>query len=540
MAWFGQNLRDWPLVVTALGLILPFVAVVLANWPALRRSYRLMKALRTDEPHGGRWTIARETLHLLWQSVFWSWVYSRPNNIYHKTRLRIEHEIFWPRPQRSSAAYRKELQRWRKRLDNLYWHDGARMHSDVDPAGEVCTIRVKTCNRIYECKEAIGDYLKALKDIHEHDAQEFLSEVEVDSGFVAPLLLLTGLLYHFEDDWAPIIDAYGRDIFPHGDPLFELLNNEGLRRLQTFLFDCWLLWGPSIPICGKECYYWKGATDAIQYGYGDENNSIALVGDPRVLTDRVSFTDKNAGLAFRASARGKLKLAAAFIGTKESSEISSALSTVWNTDKGRRVVLDIRPQHAIKALSGGPNEAATYYSAYLWVLFIITDVASGRAIHLKGSMASPEDDRKQAWRSILPFFEHGNIADGETYAFLKRQLADKAASALNRIVEEYEKEWRKGDFPLKFTYACAIDDSGCGIGKAYGEPAGDIKLRTHIAEALKQYPALCDNAVVDFETYDPVRHPTNHPYSSCSLPGLLSKYYPYYTVDEHAAHGRAS
>src|SRR5262249_15204118 len=55
-----------------------------------------------------------------------------------------------------------------------------------------------------------------------------------------------------------------------------------LRELRSFLFNCWLLWGPSIQPCS--CEQWASGSGAgrsvdlmIQYGYGDENNSIDIL-----------------------------------------------------------------------------------------------------------------------------------------------------------------------------------------------------------------------------------------------------------------------
>ena len=91
-------------------------------------------------------------------------------------------------------------------------------------------------------------------------ARVLLSTVAISTGFLAPLHLLAGLVAEVEDDWELILTQYGRAVSRRHDPL-------SFRTLQAFEFDCWLLWGPSIPVC--TCRQWSGVK-AVQYGYGDE------------------------------------------------------------------------------------------------------------------------------------------------------------------------------------------------------------------------------------------------------------------------------
>src|SRR3546814_8091673 len=49
-----------------------------------------------------------------------------------------------------------------------------------------------------------------------------------------------------------------------------------VRQIQLFSYFCWLSWGPSIPICA--CREWGSPFGVVQFGYGDENNSIEVVG----------------------------------------------------------------------------------------------------------------------------------------------------------------------------------------------------------------------------------------------------------------------
>ncbi|HEY4115281.1 MAG TPA: hypothetical protein VGM17_14595 [Rhizomicrobium sp.] len=505
MDW--KFLEDATILWTTGAILLTLLLFTASSWGAFVRSYRLLRTVRQGRGKGGRLRTFGELAQLLLRTRWWLLRYGRPTRLYQTVRLRTEYDLFHstgPRPK-------------------LYWDNKAQVHSATDDAGAPFAIPVQTCNQIYEHRDDIQRYFDALKATGDSDNLQFLCDVVVRNGFVAPLLLLTGLLHHYDDDWAPIIDAYGRDVDPTNDPLTARLRSGGLRRLQTFLFDCWLLWGPSIPICHEECDWWKGDIGAVQYGYGDENNSIALVGDLERLRERLRHGEPRGAAAFRATARGRLRLAEAIMKEAEQSELSPALNTAWSTEKGRRLVLDLRPEHSVRILAGDLNQArTTYYSAYLWVLLIVLDTKN--PIHMA---AGPK--KQQDWRSFLPFFEHGNIAEGYTLGFLKRQLANKVANSLQRLVESYEAEWKER-FPLRFAYACAIDDSGCGMPKAYDAGDNQTPLRDLLADLLGKYPSLTD--IVDFEIYSPAIHPDNHPYSACSLPEQLASYYPFYTGDQ--------
>ena len=82
--------------------------------------------------------------------------------------------------------------------------------------------------------------------------KELLSRITINSGFVAPLHLLTGVLAYYDEEWTPVVDAYGRSVIRPGDPFVY----REARKMQSFIFDCWLLWGPSSPIC--TCQEWHG------------------------------------------------------------------------------------------------------------------------------------------------------------------------------------------------------------------------------------------------------------------------------------------
>ncbi len=76
--------------------------------------------------------------------------------------------------------------------------------------------------------------------------------------------------------------------------------------VQRFEFFCWLLWGPSIPAC--TCKRWRGSFIALQYGYGDENNSFPLLLEDEHVEDTFrKISDRLAAAA--AASKGVLPLA---------------------------------------------------------------------------------------------------------------------------------------------------------------------------------------------------------------------------------------
>src|SRR5262245_39454054 len=150
--------------------------------------------------------------------------------------------------------------------------------ADEQPLGPVA---IADFPQLDDSRTKIRRYFEALERrslAKAEDAGRFLTEARFESGYIAPIFLVTGLVNRFadEDGWNLVLDNYRRLIEKDAFYATEL------RELRSFLFNCWLLWGPSIQPCS--CEYWKSAASAgsagdlmIQYGYGDENNSIDIL-----------------------------------------------------------------------------------------------------------------------------------------------------------------------------------------------------------------------------------------------------------------------
>lgn len=313
-----------------------------------------------------------------------------------------------------------------------------------------------TCFELAALCEAGGAaYLAALDELERtrkppraelRAADRFLTPIRVQDGFVAPTFLVAGLLQQFETQWPLALESFDKQLGGQGDE-FALL--------QRFELYCWLMWGPSIPACA--CEGWNGKFIVLQYGYGDEANSVPLLLDGSALREwPKSLREKFAELASDRGPDAPLPLAFA-------AEITGTL--VWGPRyepsgkdyPGVYTVAAAEPdptrlRNGEATILRGPLLRAEviswlvqrrqYYSAYMWVMFEVCREGE-----------RPAGEPRDRWRRLFPIFEHVNIADGDTLLFLKRRLAEKAC----RTVAEIEAA-QNGRVRLR--YLCATDDPG--------------------------------------------------------------------------------
>jgi hypothetical protein len=175
-------------------------------------------------------------------------------------RLLVKMEILDPAPEqpaksdfiKNKAGWKQALGKWktgkkaqRKRVrDNLVMllklskHDDSRPIVDVD----VTTVAME------ERRADIRRYFAELALINE-DQSGFITRVRCEGGYMAPQFLLHGILSRFQDDWKIVIQNYQKQVNqtnPYSRELAEV---------RAFQFSCWLLWGPSIPMC--QCDQWR-------------------------------------------------------------------------------------------------------------------------------------------------------------------------------------------------------------------------------------------------------------------------------------------
>ena len=472
-----------------LGTITLAVAVLLflrITWP----SWRLLRhCLFSDRPVTGYALALRELAVCFFYLL-------KTESLYRGARLRIEIELLCPKPQpafpapQSAEARRKakdrfaqQSRKWRKDMRRTL---SALVHMSRNGRP---VIPIASWFRLTRAEPAINRYfdmLEADPSIVAHETDRFLSSVRIETGFVAPLHLMTGLLNRFDKDWEPVIEGYGRSVNMPRDALRRRGGATDLRALQAFLFDCWLLWGPSVPLC--TCRQWRSAV-ALQFGYGDENNSLPLLGGD-VLLQRFA-----AMLAAHEEPRPLALPAALTARIRRGSGIAER--SVCHAQQGIRngLVLD---WEEIDPVGGkGDQLAGTYYSAYLWVMFVILK-ENGRPL-FAGNVS----------QGLLPFFDHANIADGATYRLLKREFARKALGTVGTVLG--------GEPRLRLGYACGFDDSGCGSPLRFAQAAP--RTRDLMAELLAgefHRLAASGRLLLDADL--------GQDYAACRLPEVIDAY----------------
>jgi hypothetical protein len=606
---FSWLQAHWDTLTAVVGLALSAPVVgLLVNGP---RSYRLLRLYHLGEKRGGRLQVLGQMLNTAKadpRSVFGA------RTLFKRTRMRLEYEVLneFPKPEvfetdRSAALDRRRLRRWRKTLRALvegadetafanvelsnprkrfrdvegYFRQLDRLVERPKSHAEIYRQRVATWNKgrdalfdtskeetieldnvqaLHTHFDQVARYFDCLKRLNLPDNElSFTTRVRIKAGFVAPLHLIAGLLRKFDDDWGDILLGFRKDrgVFGVEVDAATLAELKALREIQLFIFDCWLLWGPSIPICnsGPSCSKFSGKLASIQYGFGDENTSVEIVGTPKVLHDMWSGLSKAAS-NIRDGARAVNADLEGYIANSRlfpAGEVGETLTTSWSTDADGKLLFlvsekqrdrsaDVEEHKAFETKHLGIGEIDVrdtddlYYSAYLWSIFVTlrqaqkTDSPRPVWVPVHNDPKAPRRSEKP-WLDFFSFFEHGNIADPETYDFLKRQLAEKAIGGLAKLVfkgcTEAEAEAAAKAYPLRFAYACSIDHSGCGEHLAFEPhqalgPSGfpqdslpDLMWR----QVEERYPALKD--VVLFDYYDK----SEHPHSACNLPHDVIAYF---------------
>ncbi|QXE89574.1 hypothetical protein KP001_14135 [Geomonas subterranea] len=326
------------------------------------------------------------------------------------------------------AAFSHELAEWKRSTRAKF---GALKIEDREPVIEVVDV-FRLNNE--STKDGIKQYLLAVSQLRLalDEQAPFLCSVKIEHGFLLPLNLLAGPMSRFADDWDPIISSYDR------------MAGRAFSPQQMAIFNLWLLWGASVPICS--CDQWGGPV-TLQYGFGDENNSVRVrVRDERkeqLLAElRKAVAGRNSGAhpALHVSITGRLWPPGSFF----LGEICGAQQELLNPDREAFII-----EYEGHSVIGNPASSRLFYTGYVWALFVV-----GR--ELKPGM---DQVRQEPWLHVIPFFEHGNFVDESCYEMAKLQLVLKV---INFVKSSGHLEADPGLAPLRLWYVCALDDSGCG------------------------------------------------------------------------------
>lgn len=450
--------------------------ILFVEWLAGYKSFKLLRdfySRQTDNFPG--LSALKMVIKCLWWGDY--------QHVWEATRVRIEWQL-WLQEKNETDSDKKEADRKKMDKKEAYFVKGfIRAYSKKIKEGlSPSNIDIQGCDDIPfdvdNCfvltndakRELISNYFKAIDEINRDDLlrHKFLTEAEVTTGFLAPQQLLAGLLSEFEDDWSSLLIRFENEA-DHSASELQLT--------QMFIFYCWLLWGPSIPL-GRNGPQWipkAGGENiiAMQYGFGDENNSLPLlplVNGGQVEDERYQTLYKYITKTPLAQAM-KLKVRPVWI-PREESKRESVVELARSIDKlGKAqltalkinnemnnegiLALDYEPTNFIEKSNDEIAGQRNYYSAYVWVMFILCKIDDGAPEH---------SNNDSPWLGMYPFFEHGNIADDRTYAVFKRQLAFKALASISRLLENdcgYNNTGKKVKDIYFFQYACASDHSNC-------------------------------------------------------------------------------
>jgi hypothetical protein len=362
-------------------------------------------------------------------------------------------------------------------------------------------------------------------------------------GFVAPQFLIAGILPHFEDNWRPIITVYERQM--EG-------SQSAFHSFQASQWNTWLMWGPSIPIC--QCKEWEGI-HALQYGYGDENNSMPIVGGAQGAPVSFESTpggydpkDPQAGAVFR-QVSGRLRWAPWLLqrsgfenAPDRSGEIALPGISKTSTARAQRLIYEKdrrgtqRDGIVLQVEEVSNGDVRSYFTAYLWLMFLVArkPAEPGQAPRrLVDSYPSPnarsiERMPKCLWRELLPVYVHANIADAKALAMHRRALVGNALTLLRRLWIERQEQFPDAAAELCFSLVGGSDYAGCGspLRFAPGDPLVKLLREQLAAETDREFAA---SVLLPADDETPASRPPQLAqfYSACRLPDLVADYYEY-------------
>jgi hypothetical protein len=365
-----------------------------------------------------------------------------------------------------------------------------------DESGNSRVIVLKNCFDFYheEKQKIIKQYLKLVMEINGTDVDtKFVCPVQFTDGFIAPLYLITGPLRYFENAWPKIITEYNSTI----NNARSTINNArssvasttdpiSVQSIQSSIFTTWIAWGPSIPICKCDKWgrYHSDQRITLQYGFGDENNSIPILlqkGEHMSQTNHLEliFSSNQDNCSNQVSQATITATPVLLSKTTREQQIATAQTELID-GVNDELVLDFEKYlspttkdneiiYHENRLTGSVN----YYTAYVWILFSVIEkgkfnefenqIENIKKLEKKlATFKNPDNKTNQikqdmgnatVWRQLLPFFEHVNIADSSSYEIQKKALVYKSLEML--------KELHSKNSDLEFVYLCAFDHCNC-------------------------------------------------------------------------------
>ena len=382
--------------------------------------------------------------------------------------------------------------------------------------------------------------------------------VRVSMGFLSAQFLVAGLLSRFDDDWRPVLAAYQRSVVRNPD-------RGAFESLQASQWNCWLMWGPSIPVC--QCEEWQGLV-AIQYGYGDENNSLPVVelaseaGVPKTLVPVLANLRSEARGARFAMVTGRMRWGPFFLERQQKERVlrdtdddgtesepsgsrlgmAGAQASVYDQVLAHRQKSDSVVLQLLRVDESVP-ESHVYFSAYLWVMFLVTTATpSAEAPGIGPSLLrgkryphwshDPADRRRMCdarlWEDLLPVFVHANIGDPAALRFQKGVLVGNTVHLLRDVWERRAELFDGRDVAagIRFHLVGASDYSGCGCEIRFApETSLADQLRERVAADGDR--AFAESIVLPAPDETPQTRPWGLKgfFSACHLPEMIVNYF---------------
>ncbi|HXJ54678.1 MAG TPA: hypothetical protein VNH16_25095 [Burkholderiales bacterium] len=354
-------------------------------------------------------------------------------------------------------------------------------------------------------------------------------EVRGKGGAIAPQYLVAGLMAYFHDDWWPVIRGYT-----------SVGDKAGLlERLKASQWICWLVWGPSIPLC--RCDQWRPVF-AYQFGYGDENNSLPVYFKRELAPLRKLLADRKYGDRRAVQMRtvsGRLSWGPfAFSSPASFAPAQGRLVTPppptpdrANEHPANGLLLNLEEA---EPRDGDPTQPA-YFTAYVWLMFWVGKTrpqgdAPVRRLN-EEPLPAPTDasanrhriSAERLWEDLLPIFVHANIFDPVVLKFQKGMLIENALHLLRQT-------WVSEKRGIEFHLVCASDYSGCGNEIEFAAPPGQSLvelLRERLRELQGSDPEFAGsiNLPDPKETLKTRSEEFRWFFSACRLPDMVGGYY---------------
>jgi hypothetical protein len=353
-----------------------------------------------------------------------------------------------------------------------------------------------------------------------------LTQIEITGtgGALAPQYLLAGLMSQFQDNWTDVIDSY----------VMVGSQATNLDRVKASQWICWLVWGPSIPLC--TCEHWKPSS-ALQFGYGDENNSLpAYLPTPpeamRTLMRDAAYGERRAIEVEKVKGRltwGPFRFDSAGTFAQAQARLTrhhDGRANVIHTDG---LLLNVETFKARPLRRDEP----LYFTSYIWLMFWVAGRRNGQDdLPLRVNddpLPKPTADvlansdivsDQLLWKDLMPVFVHANIFDPVVLKFQKGMLIENALHLLRQV-------FAARTAPLEFHLVCASDYSGCGCDIDYPPPAGESLtglLQRRLEEIKDSEPELYKATSVPVPG-KPIPPAFRAFLSACHLPEMMERYY---------------